>query len=155
MKKTTKIIAIILVSVIATCGLGYLGLYAFVRTIYNQRSCVWANIDNIEMHANIDIPKIKDSQCKYIKEQNVKMSHFDIDNNNVDMDRYINLNKFKKLKTKTDIAFEHFLEMDDHITNTTILADLYFTKGSEQGETWQTLFNKSTGKLWVTIRYED
>jgi len=67
MTKTLKIIIIPLASVIVLCGLCILGIRGFTHLVYSQRSCEWANIDNIELHTHIDIPKIKGCDCEYKK----------------------------------------------------------------------------------------
>ena len=136
MKKTVKITTIVLVSILALGALGYGGLYLLVRTIHNQRSCVLYNIDNIEVHTGIDIPKIESFDCEYSKEQNTKMTRFDIDKAAVNIDRYIERNEFQKLEAKTDVEFEQFLKIDNSLADASTSADLYYTKGSYKEETW-------------------
>jgi len=155
MTKTAKISAITLTTVIVLGGLGYFGLNQLARTIYNQRTCEWANIDNIEMHAQVDIPEIVAYYCRYEEETNTKKARFDIDKVNVDMDRYIEFNNFNKLKTSIDISFEELLQIESNPTDLVNSSDLYYTKGFYDGETWQTLLDSSTGKLWVTVKYKN
>lgn len=155
MTKTAKIITIFLTSVIMLVGLGYVGVKQFTRFIYNQRSCEWANIDNIEMHTKVDIPKIKKCDCEYKKDQNTKMARFDLDNENIEMDKYIKINNFKKLNSTTDLSSDDLLKKEANVDKLISSSDLYYTKGSNKGETWQTLLDNSTGRLWVTIKYED
>ena len=73
----------------------------------------------------------------------------------VNMDRYIERNEFQKLEAKTDVEFEQFLKIDNSLADASTSADLYYTKGSYKEETWQSLLDKPTGRLWVTLRYED
>ena len=155
MTKTFKVVIITVTSVVILGGLGYFGLRKFARSIYQQRTCEWANIDNIEMHAEIDIPKIVTCDCEYKKELNTKLARFDIDKNSVDMDRYIQRNKLKKLSETTDIELADFLKKENITPDLSSTSDFYFTKGSHQGETWQTLLDNSTGRLWLTIKYKD
>lgn len=155
MKKSTKIITIILTIATVFGGLGYLGLRKFTRSIYSQRTCEWANIDNIELHTEIDIPKIKKCDCEYKKEQNIKMARFDIDERNVDINSYIKANNFKKLNSTADVSFDDILKMETNVKELMSSPDLFYTKGSYNGETWQTLLENSTGRLWVTIKYKD
>lgn len=155
MTKTAKIITITLTSIIVLGGLGYFGLRQFTRSIYSQRTCEWANIDNIEMHAEIDIPKIIKCDCEYKKEQNTKMARFDLDMGNVDMDRYIKINNFKKLNSTADVSFDDLLTKETNLDELISSSDLYYTKGSYKGEIWQTLLDNSTGRLWVTIKYKE
>lgn len=153
MTKTVKIFSITLTSVIVLSGLGYFGLRHFTHSVYSQRTCEWANIDNIELHTQVDIPKIITCDCEYRKVENTKMARFDIDKVNVDMDHYIKVNKFKKLNSKDDILYDELLKGEGNSADLVSSSDLYYTKGSSDGETWQTLLDYSTGRLWVTINY--
>jgi hypothetical protein len=155
MIKTAKIVTIALTIIIVLGGLAFFGLRQLTRSIYSQRTCDWANIDNIEMHAGVDIPNIKTCDCEYNKGQNTKAARFDLDKGSVDMNRYIKINNFKKLNSTSDISFDELLKKDVNFDQLMSSADLYYTKGSYQGETWQTLLDNSTGRLWVTIKYKD
>jgi hypothetical protein len=139
-----KTAIIILTLIIVLYGLLYFG-------IYNQRNCAWANIDNIEIHAKIDIPKIKTYECEYIKKQNLKMARFDIEKNEIAMERYIQTNKFIKLTDANNISLK-LLKKEINIIGT---SNLYYTIGTQEGETWQTVLDTSTGHLWVTIKYKN
>jgi hypothetical protein len=146
-------IFIALASIVIIGGGVFLGLNRYIRSIYNQRTCEWANIDNIELHAEIDIPDILNCDCSYKKELNTKMASFDLDMKNLDMKNYIQRNKFKRLIEPSEISFDKLLniKMDpDDIVHTN---EVYYTKGTYKGETWQTLLDNQTGKLWVTIEY--
>ena len=54
-----------------------LGLRSLVISIANQRTCEWANIDNIEINAKINIPSIIDSDCVYLESINTKKAYFE------------------------------------------------------------------------------
>lgn len=153
MTKTMKMTSITLTSVIVLSGLGYFGLRHFTRSVYSQRTCEWANIDNIELHAKVDIPKIITCDCEYRKEQNTKMARFEIDKGHVDMDHYVKVNNFIKLESKEEIVFDDLLHREENSADLVGSSDLYYTKGNSNGETWQTLLDYSTGRLWVTINY--
>ncbi len=56
----TKIILLVVAIIVAMVSLGFMGLRAFTTKVMESRSCDWANIDNIEMRARIDIPVIDD-----------------------------------------------------------------------------------------------
>jgi hypothetical protein len=155
MTKTVKVLIITVTSVAILGALGFSGLRKFTHSIYQQRTCEWANIDNIEMHAEIDIPKIVTCDCEYKKDLNTKMARFDIDKKNVDMARYLERNNFKKLAAMTGITSADFLKIENPPTDLSSTSDLYYTKGTYQGETWQTLLDNATGRLWVTIKYKN
>ena len=129
-----------------------LGFKVFVSSIRNQRTCEWANIDNIELHAHVDIPKVKNWDCDYTKELNTKKAHFTIDERNFDMSRYVQRNNLKKLNSFTELSFDNFLNFSkDSISN----SDLYYKNRLKDGESSSVLLDKRTGKLWVTIKYKD
>lgn len=153
--KTVKIIIITLTSVILLFGLGYFGVQGFAYIIYNQRTCEWANIDNIELHAQVDIPGVVSCDCKYQKEQNTKMAYFDIDKNNFDMNQYIQKNNLRKLKSATEFSFDKLLNIESNIEKLLNTTDLYYLIGTDAGENWKVLLDKNSGRLWVTIKYKE
>jgi hypothetical protein len=83
------------------------------------------------------------------------MARFDINEEKVDMNRYIKRNAFKKLNSTADVSFDELLKRGVNIDALKSSQDLYYTKGSYGGEIWQALLNNSTGQLWVTIKYKD
>ena len=58
-----------------------------VVSIANQRTCEWANIDNIEINAKINIPSIIDSDCEYLEAINTKKAYFEFNLADFDADR--------------------------------------------------------------------
>ena len=86
-----------------------LGLRSLVVSIANQRTCEWANIDNIELNAKVDIPSILDSDCEYLDTINTKKAYFRFDPTHFDSDYYIEVNQLKSLDSKdTGIDFINF-----------------------------------------------
>ncbi|PBQ30357.1 hypothetical protein CNR22_00795 [Sphingobacteriaceae bacterium] len=154
MSKTLKIISLSLISTVLVAALGYFGFRQFAHSIYLQRTCEWANIDNLEMHTGIDIPKIKSSECKYEKAQNTKLARFDLDKS-VEMNAYLQRNKFKKLEKLTGIDFGTFLDGAQINTSLSQTSELYYMEGFYETENWKGLLDKSTGKLWITLKYKD
>lgn len=155
MKRVKKNIIITLTTVILVGGLIILGVYGFVRLISNQRNCEWANIDNIEIHAHIDIPKIKNYDCEYLEKENIKISCFDILTEKVDMDRYIQRNLLKKLESQEAVEFDDLLRNRSNINILKDSSDFYYRIGSDKGESWQIILNHTTGRLCVLIKYKD
>lgn len=148
-----KTILIALTLTVLLCLGVILGLKMFTRSIYNQRTCDWANIDNIELHTQIDIPDILTYDCCYIGERNTKMARFDLDLNNFDMINYIHRNKFTRLTKPTDFFFDMFLNININADELLSNRNLYYTYGSSPQENWQALLDNVAGKLWVTIEY--
>ena len=155
MKKALTITAIVLGGITVWGVVGYFGLRVLARAIYAQRTCGMFNIDNIEMHARVDIPDIEDFDCEYIEDLNTKLARFDIDKAEMDMDRYIRRNNFKKFNPANRSVLLDSLIVRKSKVYSLLVSDMYYTSGAYKGETWQSLLNNSTGTLWVVIRYQD
>jgi lipopolysaccharide export LptBFGC system permease protein LptF len=127
-----------------------LGLRTFVISIANQRTCEWANIDNIEINAKINIPSIIDSDCVYLESINTKKAYFEFNLADFDVDHYIEVNKFKNLESKhTEFDFINF-----NIDSLTIDMLYYKSKKGKKSNSYA-LFDKNKGILWVSIQYFD
>lgn len=126
------------------------GLQLLVVSIANQRTCEWANIDNIELNAKIDIPSILDSECDYLKAINTKKAYFQFDLADFDMDRYIEVNKLKKLNSQyPEIDFINF--NSDSLS----VGAIYFKLRTGDNSNSYVLFDQNKGQLWVSIQYAD
>ena len=148
-RKTT---IIILSFTLIICVLLFMGFRGFVNSIRDQRTCEWANIDNIELHAHIDVPKVTKSDCHYEEERNIKMASFTIDTANFDITRYIQNYQLTKLNTSAELQYGSFLKLDKE---SLVGSDLYFKKDSAGGERYKVLLDKATGRLWVSIEFKD
>lgn len=155
MNKILKVSAITLTIAIAIGGLVFLGLFGFTRLVYNQRNCTWANIDNIEMHAHIDIPKIATFNCEYIKEENLKIACFEIDTTTVNIDTYIQNNLLNKLHFSTEVKFNERLKEKFNLNELRDSGSIFYKVDSKNGELYQVLLNSTTGQLCVYIKYKD
>lgn len=155
MTKPLKIILIVLFAIGLLLTGAYFGISNYTQSIYDQRSCEWSSIDNIEMHAEVDIPEVISSECLYVPEKNMKMARFVIDRKYVNSDEYILKNKLKKSLPPDPLVIDDLLKEPGDEKELQESSDLYIREGSYKGETWIILFDKKTGKLWVTIRYQD
>ena len=127
-----------------------LGLRTLVVSIANQRTCEWANIDNIEINAKINIPSIIDSDCVYLESINTKKAYFEFNLADFDSDRYIEDNKLKELDSKyPEIDFINF-----H-TDSLKFDVLYYKSKKGKKSNSYALFDKNKGVLWVSIQYFD
>lgn len=152
MKKNNKIIIIAAGSIVTLGLLALFGFGAFVNSIRSERTCEWANIDNVELHAHIDVPKVTESDCDYEQEKNTKRAFFVIDRNNFNAERYIQLNELKKLHSTSELESGRFINLE---TSSLISSDLYHKQSSSNGESYDVLFDKTAATLWVTIKYRD
>lgn len=156
MKKALTITAIVLGGLVLLGGMAYFGLRGTVRYIIAQRDCSWFIIDNIELHTRINIPDLKgDMDCTYNKEQNAKTARFEINTEDVDMDNYISRNEFRKIQSLADVPLDELLSKEQSLQRAMGSPDLYYTSGAHKGETWQGILDKTTGTLWVLLRYRD
>lgn len=147
-----KTIIIALSTITALCVFIFMGFVGFVKSIKNQRTCEWANIDNIELHAHVDIPKITKSECEYENVTHTKKTLFIINKVDFDMDRYIQTNHLKKLSRAIELSPEKYLNFEKDSLQK---AELYHKEESSNGEKSEVLFDKTSGKLWVTIKFKD
>ena len=126
------------------------GLRLLVVSIANQRTCECANIDNIELNAKIDIPSILDSECDYLKAINTKKAYFQFDLADFDMDRYIEVNKLKKLNSQyPEIDFINF--NSDSLS----VGAIYYKLRTGDNSNSYVLFDQNKGQLWVSVQYAD
>ncbi|MDB4144247.1 hypothetical protein N8480_00710 [Flavobacteriaceae bacterium] len=127
-----------------------LGLRSLVVSIANQRTCEWANIDNIELNAKVDIPSILDSDCEYLDTINTKKAYFRFDPTHFDSDYYIEVNQLKSLDSKdTGIDFINFN------TDSLSVDALYYKSRTGNKSNSYVLFDKNQEQLWVSIQYAD
>jgi hypothetical protein len=150
MKTKYKYILLGIVGLLLLALVLIIGLRTLVMSIANQRTCEWANIDNIELNARIDVPSIIDSDCEYLEVINTKKAYFEFDLADFDADRYIEVNKLKRLNSK-------YFEIDFINFNIYSLKfDMLYYK-SRNGKNFNSyaLFDKNKGQLWVSIQYFD
>jgi hypothetical protein len=154
MKKALKITGLVAACIVAWGLIAYSGLYAFTRLVYHQRTCAWANIDNVELHARLDIPLISSCDCTYDAVDNSKRTVFHIDKERVDLDNYIRQNGFKQLTS--NVVLDSLLEGEANLARDQgASAAIYYTMGAQGAKNWQALLNKSSGVLLVLIRYAE
>ena len=144
---------LILIGVSGLLILGFaliFGLRTLVVSIANQRTCEWANIDNIELNAKINIPSIIDSDCEYLESINTKKAYFKFDLTHFDVDHYIKVNKLKKLGSK-------YIEKNliNFNTDSVIYDAFYYKSKTGRKSNSYVLFDKSKGQLWTSIEYKD
>lgn len=150
MKSKHKYVLFGIAGILMMTFLMMFGLRTLVVSIANQRTCEWANIDNIELNAKIDVPSIIDSDCMYLESINTKKAYFEFNLNDFDADHYIEVNKLKRLKSKhTGVDFLNFnidsLKLDM----------LYYKSRNGKKSNSYVLFDKNKGQIWVSIQYAD
>ena len=155
-KKITLLIVAIVISVIC---LGFMGFRAFTANIYESRSCEWANIDNIELHTQTDIPSTVDCNCKYDPLQSVKKAIFTLDQE-TDLTSYIKENKFRKFGKREFVPA--LFSLMDAKSGFKDKDKLYYKSNTDMHnfdnyrmDHYSMILDPDTGKLWVYLRYKD
>lgn len=147
----TKIVLIILAIVAALGCLGFMGFRAFVSKMYNSRSCDWANIDNIEMHAGIDIPEIEDCECEYDAVFDAKKVVFTLDKS-LNSAKYVASNNLQLLQGEIPKSIKAFANREFSPTKQA----LYVRQGMRHNEErYELLYEPQTRKLYVYLEYLD
>ena len=148
----------LLIAIVSIFG----GCAGCVKLKGNSNSCKWANVDNIELRAHFDIPKIERGSCICIKDKedgNSKTNYFKIHTDVVDMENYVHRNKFKPVHGKDlDLSVFGKLPKIPEITPENI-QDYYYNAGHNPGKGkrthWLAIVDKSSGDLWVYMKYKE
>lgn len=144
----TRIFLLSIAILAALAGLGFMGIRTLTQKIYNARTCDWANIDNIEMHARIDIPEIESCECEYDEIFNVKKSTFTL-LADMDPEEYIRKNKLEPLQG--DFPRNVLAYAGNQVLNQ---PKLFVREGGRRDEErYEVLFDPSTRKLWIYLKY--
>ena len=142
-----RIILIAIAITVAFICLGIIGVRTFVHAVYTERGCDWSNIDNIEMHARIDIPSIEGCDCDYTVENNVKRAVFTLDKD-TEMTAYATQQKL--VFAKPPFAAE-FSEMPGFAANKPLLV----REGKNYDSDYRVALDAPARKMWVYIRYKN
>lgn len=146
-------IALLVVSIIAALGcLGFMGVKAFCEKVFASRDCEWANIDNIEMHARIDIPATTDCECQYDNLTNTKKAVFSLEKDNLP-DDYVLKNKLAKTDANA-IAVADF-DFEKNPARFKASRSLYYREGKTSREDYKIIYDKDAGKIWVKLKFLD
>lgn len=110
-------------------------------------------IDSYEVLTGIDIPKLVRINCEYDSERQIKMTVFELEMENFDMDEYLKKYDFHPVDANYQVDF---LGTDLLITNDSIFPpneQLYIRKGrnTKRKKNYQYLIDIKTGKMWGEI----
>lgn len=135
-------------------GLLGLGMYGLARKINKERSCYWGNVDNIEMYADINIPKVAGSNCVFIEAEQVKITCFDLDTSRVNVERYLKRNPLTPFSSSDSLVFDARLVEKSRLQNWVDGGHAYYKTGENDGAIYQVLLNSETGSLCVFLAYK-
>jgi|SRR5690606_3267661 len=140
--------------VVAFSAFLFFGFKLLVTSIVNQRSCEFANIDNIEVNIGIDIPNIESSQCNYNEVLNIKSVYFKFKEQN--SEEYILKNNFEKANKRTELEsnYTDFLigDLDKLIED---IDYIYLKKEERKNNSHLAIYNSKTNEFWAIIRFND
>ena len=132
----------------------FFGFKLLVTSIVNQRSCEFANIDNIEVNIGVDIPDIENSQCDYNEMLNIKSVYFKFKDQNVE--EYILNYQFEKANIETEFEsnYTDFLigDLDKLIED---INHIYLKKEERKNNSHLAIYNSKTNEFWAIIRFND
>ncbi len=97
--------------------------------IYNRKDCERFNIDNLESRAHVNIPDVKDGDCKC--DGKIKESSFTLDIDDDRVQNYLRKNGFEKV------------------------SDYYQKKGINEDTKWDVVFTPDNKKLSFVVEYLD
>lgn len=148
----TKIILLVVAIIVAMVSLGFMGLRAFTTKVMESRSCDWANIDNIEMRARIDIPVIDDCDCDYDKDSDIKRVVFQLKTGDINFAEYAKRNKLNGVNSQKIASTDFSFGKNEQPT---IDRSFYYREGKTQWESYKLALDSKTGQLWVYLKYLD
>lgn len=147
---TKKILLLTIAIIVAVVCLGFLGLQAFGKKLYDSRSCDWGNIDNIELHTRTNIPDVTDSECRYDDVTHAKKVVFTLNKRTVDMAHYIAEGKFTKADSKEALPLADIAAFEKNTAAFDNVDSLYFKKS----DYYSMILDSESGKLWVYLKYD-
>ena len=156
MKKIFWVVGVSIIS-ISFLFFVYRSFRNFLGDVYVGRNCKYCNIDNIESRVRINIPKINDNiECIYDAEDDSKTVYFSVKLNKINLETYLKTNRFKLLDKSNQIDISHFLKLTN---KPDIVAEnpdnYYYNVRDGERESSIVLFDKSTGDLWIYLKYKD
>jgi|GEM_PF-1751926 len=122
----------------------------FLSSFINSKGCNQFVIDSYEIRSGIDIPKVDFFSCYYNEEKDVRLSVWKLKG---DVDGYLrkhhsHSHAFTPIGID-DLRFDLPLAQSEKPAS----KQLYISKGSRWGNTWQYVVEKESGKLWIEMKY--
>ena len=140
--------------VIAFLSLALFGFKTFITSIYNQRDCEFANIDNIEVNTGIDIPSIESTTCNYDEIKNQKSVYFKLDKE-VNIQDYYTSNHFKNVQSSDLVKFNELDFVGNKRPFNDGLNNYYYKSEMRRSNSFYAILNADTKELWIVISFKD
>ena len=145
---------LITLAVITFLSLAFFGFKTFVTSIYNQRDCEFANIDNIEVNVGIDIPSIENTSCNYDEFKNQKSVYFKLVNE-INIQEYCKSNKFKKIQSSDLEKYKNSDFVGNNRPFNDELENYYYKSEIRRSNSYHAILNVDTKELWIVISFKD
>lgn len=140
--------------VITFLSLVFFGFKTLISSIYNQRDCEFANIDNIEVNVGIDIPSIENTSCNYDELKNQKSVYFKFDKK-VNIQDYCKSNTFKILQPSGLDKFKNLNFVGNNLPFKDEYNNYYFKSENRRSNSYNAILNVDTKELWIVISFKD
>ena len=140
--------------VITFLSLALFGFKTFIASIYNQRDCEFANIDNIEVNIGIDIPSIESTTCNYDEIKNQKSVYFKLDKE-VNIQDYYTSNHFKNVQSSDLVKFNELDFVGNKRPFNDGLNNYYYKSEMRRSNSYHAILNVDTKELWIVISFKD
>ena len=140
--------------VITFFSLAFFGFKTFVTSIYNQRDCEFANIDNIEVNVGIDIPSIENTSCNYDEFKIQKSVYFKFDKK-VNIQDYCKSYQFKNMKSSDLDKFKDLDFVGNNLPFKDEFNNYYYKSENRRSNFYNAILNADTKELWIVISFKD
>lgn len=140
--------------VIAFLSLALFGFKTFITSIYNQRDCEFANIDNIEVNIGIDIPSIESTTCNYDEIKNQKSVYFKFDKE-VNIQDYYTSNHFKNVESSDLVKIKELDFVGNKRPFNDGLDNYFYKSEMRRSKSYHAILNAYTKELWIVISFKD
>ena len=145
---------LIALAVITFLSLALFGFKTFITSIYNQRDCEFANIDNIEVNIGIDIPSIESTTCNYDEIKNQKSVYFKFVKE-VNIQDYYTSYHFKNVQSTDLDKFKDLNFVGNKRPFNDGFNNYYFKSEMRRSNFYHAILNVDTKELWIVISFKD
>lgn len=142
-----KIALLVCAIIISFVGIAYIAVNSLAFFIYESRSCTWANIDNIEVRIQLDLPKTLNCTCSYSKETDSKLAIFTLDLETDDIISYAQKNDFIPFEGDRDFI-SNSDEFQSRASNL-----LQKTATHSNRASYKMMLDPNARKLYVSLQY--
>jgi hypothetical protein len=140
--------------VVTFLSLAFFGFKTFISSIYNQRDCDFANIDNIEVNVGIDIPSIENTSCNYDELKNQKSVYFKFDKK-VNIEEYCKSYSFNKLHSAKLNSYKNLDFVGSNLPFKDESKNYYFKNENRRSNSYNAILDIETKELWIVISFND